>query len=169
MNTDTAPKPLSQGTILSGCSENQQALLSVVSRARHELLWFSEDLDPLIADNSPLYEQLLHFLRDETNSTLRILIHQPQQVASRGHSLIALLQRLSSNTGLRKTNAQCASRQLASFVIADHRHLYLRSIRSLWAGQLFLDQPLRARAWEIEFNHIWDISDIDTELRTLHL
>ncbi len=158
-----------ESQIYHGLEQNKAALLAVLSHARSLIRWYSQDLDYLISDNQQCYQLLLDFCKNNPKARFEILLHDPKALASRGHRIITLSQRLTSTIKIKQTNDDYTKSNPASFVVVDSKHVYWKPVGTVWEGQLKVDSPLVAQTWNNLFKDAWEQSVVDSQLRNLNI
>lgn len=158
-----------QGVVtLTGQEGIRELSQRLVEQARRELLIFSADLDPDYYDQPPFIEALRRLCLGSPHQAVRILLTDPRLVVLKGHRLIDLARQLTSRVAIRRLGEDFKDRQDA-FLIADGRGYCLRRLAGAREAVGTLDGPREARLLRAEFEHMWDHSDADSELRRLYL
>jgi hypothetical protein len=152
-----------------GLEENKAALINVLKQARGVVRWFSQDLEQLISDNQECYQILLNFCKNNPQAKFEILLHDPKALASRGHRLITLSQRLTSTIKIKHTNPEYVKNKNSAFVVVDAKHVYWKPVATIWDGQIKIDSPLIAKTWDSMFKEAWEQSSYDSQLRSLNI
>jgi len=152
-----------------GLEENKAALIEVLTQARSVVRWFTMDLEYLISDNQECYQLLLNFCKNNPKARFEILLHNPKAMASIGHRLIILSQRLTTAIKIKHTHPEYVKNTPSAFVVVDSRHVYWKPIATAWDGQLKMDSPLIAKTWDTLFKEAWEQSSFDSQLRSLNI
>lgn len=140
----------------------------LAEQARRELLIFSRDLDPDYYDQAPFIEAVRRLCLECPGLAVRVLLVDPRAVALKGHRLVALARQLTSRIAIRRLSEELKDRQDA-FLIADGRGYCVRRLADTPEAVADLDGPRQARLLRVEFEQIWERSDVDQELRQLVL
>jgi len=161
---------------LSLCESDQ--LLSVASRddcyrvidamsqqARHSLYIFSDDLDPDIYNTGQFIDSVRRIVAGEPNATVNVLFYSVDKLIHRGHRLIDLSRRLSSQVKMR----QLSRAYNHAFFVADQCGVVNRRIADRFEGTASFNNPGRAAQLIAFFNSTWDISAPNMELQSLRL
>ncbi len=147
--------------------DNLEAVVCLVKVARREVCLFSPDLEPLPYGRPEFLAEVRGFLLTGTRTRVRILLHHGQAAIRRGHALIPLLRRFSSQAECRRAPGDAAQRH-DSLLLVDSRWMAHRPDATMFEGHLIRD-PARARAEQLQFDELWQRSDPDPELRRLYL
>ncbi|PIP79678.1 MAG: hypothetical protein COW84_08985 [Gammaproteobacteria bacterium CG22_combo_CG10-13_8_21_14_all_40_8] len=165
---DPSPSTNQQHTeFATALSDNKALLLKAIQQTKICLHWYSSGLDPLIANNMDIYQAFLELYKNNRKIKFKLLVHQTQEVMRKGHCLIPLIQRLSSAFEVKKTDAEYAKRDYATYLIVDKKIIYYRSIETQWEGRLEMDNSYQAKQLMIQFETVWALSSIDSQLRRL--
>jgi len=152
-----------------GLEENKAALFQVLGKSKGVVRWFTQDLEYLISDNQECYQLVLNFCKNNPNARFEILLHDPKALASIGHRLITLSQRLTTAIKIKHTHQEYVKNTPSAFVVVDSRHVYWKPIATAWDGQLKMDSPLLAKTWDTLFKEAWEQSTFDSQLRSLNI
>lgn len=166
-NGEIGEKPEGPVT-LSGCLPISGINLRLVQQARREVLIFSTDLEPDLYDQGPFVEAVRRFCLGSLQMPVRVLLRDPRAVAVKGHRFVSLARQLTSRIAIRRLAEDFKDRQDA-FLIADGRGYCVRHRSDAREAVADLDGPPQARLLQAEFEHMWERSDVDSELRRLFI
>jgi predicted GNAT family N-acyltransferase len=142
--------------------------LDLAQQCRRQLRLLSHDLDPELFGSPEFSKALTQLARNSRYAEIRILVLEVRPIVQRGHALLELQRRLSSNVRMRR--ADCAPSDIReNYLVADQRGLLcyaLREPEQAWAD--YNNQPL-ATDYAAQFDELWGRAIDDPELRLLHL
>lgn len=147
--------------------DNLEASIALVGQARRQVCLLSPALDPLLYGRAEFVSALREFLLTSTRARLRILVHDGQLPMRRGHPVVPVLRRFSSQAECRRV-AEDFREQPDSMLLADGRLLVHRPDPAAYEGHVDVD-PQRARSAQARFDEVWEHSEPDRELRRLYL
>jgi hypothetical protein len=145
----------------------QSGALQLIAAARREICIYSRDLDPVLYDTEAGLEALKQFAISGRGGSVRILVQEPRQPASRGHRLIALAQRLSSVFSFRTPVQDDDLQYPSAFLLNDVRGYYFRVLGSRYEGEIVNYAPGRHAQLQEYFNQVWERSEPSEEMRQL--
>ena len=149
-------------------AERRATALDLAQQCRRQLRLLSNDLAPELFDSPEFARALTQLARSSRVAEIRILVLDVRPIVERGHALLELQRRLSSNVRMRR--ADCASTDIReNFLVADQRGVFCYSLREpeqAWAD--YNSQPL-ATDYAAQFDELWGRAIDDPELRLLHL
>jgi len=157
-----------QKILLETIEENRLAAIALATQANRSLHIFSYDLDPMIYDNSEFFEAVKQLAIGHSHAQIQIIIQDSRKVIEKGHRIIELARRLSSNIHIRKTPAEMKSYSQA-FLIADKTGLLYRTIGDRFEGYVNFDDRFECKNMLDFFATTWEHSAPDPELRRLHI
>ncbi|MCV6638993.1 hypothetical protein [Candidatus Albibeggiatoa sp. nov. NOAA] len=97
----------------------QQLTTTIVCQADRKIDILTRDFDPLTYDNDEMFEAFESFVLQNHRCHVRVILHDPQLAASRGHCLIDLGKKLSSFFSFRCLPERFKS-YADTFLIADN-------------------------------------------------
>lgn len=138
--------------------EIQQFISVMVRQTDRKIDILTHDFDPLIYNTDDMFDVFETFALQSHHSRVRVIMHNPQLIVSRGHCLIELGKRLSSFFDFR-----CISNRFASypdtFLIADNIAVMHRPYPdSVKTSFHFCDAQL-AKSLTNKFTDIWHESE----------
>jgi hypothetical protein len=169
-----APSPDIAGTsvhgalVLAGRAAIRDACQSLAQGARRELLIFSRDLDPDFYDQPPFLAEVQRLALATPHVPVRARLFGPKIPVTAGHRMIGLARQLTSRMAFRRVAEDFRDRPDA-FLIADGRGYCFRRLADRPEALVDYDAPGEASRMRAGFEHIWERSDVDTELRRLYL
>lgn len=143
-------------------------LLALLQQAQRSVCILSDELEPWLYDQAPISQACRDFLLRSSKVQLRILLRDSSRIIQDGHQLIELARRLPSNCQIRKINPDRASPE-EGFVIADDRGLLIYPDAFQPVGYSLYNDPGRSRQHQALFDHAWDYSLYDSNLRSMPL
>jgi hypothetical protein len=168
---EPAPFVLGAHTALERFSQPDQArahALALLQQAQRSLCIYSHDLEPWLYHHSGVQDACTRFLLASPNNQLRILLRDPSRAVKEGHRLLSLSRRLSSNLQIRKLHPDYPNEVLA-FLLADDRGLLLLPEIGQPSGYALYQDLGRTRQRRAQFDHAWDTSITDADLRSFLL
>lgn len=138
---------------------------SMSQQARHSLYIFSDDLDPELYDTGHFIDSVRRIVASEPNASVNVLFYSVDKLIHRGHRLIDLSRRLSSQVKLR----QLSRAYNHAFFVADQCGVVDRRVADRFEGTASFNNPGRAAQLIAFFNSTWDISAHNMELQSLPL
>jgi predicted GNAT family N-acyltransferase len=169
---ERAPLPPRPEVLRVAVDSREQALvetLRLIDAAKRELCIYTRALDPDLFENDTALEALKRVAISGRGASIRILVQDPRAVATRGHRLLPLAQRLTSVFALR-TPAQDDDLQYPSaFLVNDVRGYYFRVLGNRFEGESVNYAPGRHAQLLEYFNQVWERAEPSEELRQLNL
>ncbi|HYW02775.1 MAG TPA: hypothetical protein VFA86_02435 [Gammaproteobacteria bacterium] len=147
--------------------DNLDASVALVGRARRQVCLLCPALDPLLYGREEFISAVRGFLLTSTRAGLRVLVHDGQAPMRRGHPLVPVLRRFSSQAECRRVAGDFRE-QTDSVLLVDGRMLVHRPDAAGYEGHVDAD-PRRARTAQARFDEIWEHSEPDRELRRLYI
>jgi hypothetical protein len=166
-----APRPAPTGDSvlheLASEREVRDQVLALLGRTRREVRLFTRDLEAALFAHAAVVEAFRRFATSGRAPQVRILVVEPEGLATGGHALLPLAQRLSSVFALR-TPVDPEDRQHAeSFLVVDETGYLHRPLATRFEGSACLDGPARARQLVQAFDRRWERARELSELRAL--
>ncbi|PUE02703.1 MAG: acyltransferase [Candidatus Sedimenticola endophacoides] len=155
-------------TPLSGRDQFALACECLTSQSRRRLTIFTFDLDPPLYDREPFAEALRRLALEGRESRIQILLQENLKVQQNGHRLLNLARRLPSRIEIRRPINDYIDFP-ENFLIADTVGYVHRSRFPDYQGVIDFNDPLRAIRLQELFDHIWERSEQDIELRQFSL
>ena len=154
---------------LSDKTECKDAVTSLVHQADRHVALFTQQLEPLLYNHSDICAVLSRLARKNKLSTIRILTLNSRTVMSEGHCLITLAQRLSSFIQIRNPHTPELQRFTESWLIIDDYSMCRITNPDRYEGKLIENNRLEIRSQLDLFNHIWENSLPDPNVRQLNI
>jgi hypothetical protein len=136
--------------------------------AGRELVILSRDLDPGYYDQRGFLDAVRNLALMAPRLAVRVLVHQPRIAVARGHRLIELARHFTSAIAIRRLGDEFRDRGDA-YLVADGRGYCRRPLADCHEALWEPDAPRQARLLRADFDHLWEYSDGDPELRRLYL
>jgi len=153
---------------ISNAEENRIAALQLVSQARHTLCIYSRHLDATIYSTGPFAEAVTQLAIRSRHSQVRILVQDSTPLVQQGHRLVELSYRLSSRVQIRKP-AEEFKEYNEAFLIVDEQGLLHRRHADRYEAIVNFCAAGAAAPLLKYFNHVWNMSEPDPNLRRLDL
>jgi predicted GNAT family N-acyltransferase len=142
--------------------------LDLAQQCRRQLRLLSNDLDPELFDSTEFATALTQLARRGRACEIRILVLDVRAIVQRGHVLLELARRLSSNVRIRR--ADCAPTDIReNYLVADQRGVLCYSLREpekAWSD--YNNRPVE-EDYCAQLDELWERGIDDPELRLLHL
>ncbi len=170
----TMRKPLDQPRLLGvhggdfAISHLRESVCDLIGQAQQRLRILSYDLDPTVFDDAEIAELISGLARKSRYSEVRIMLLDSSKVVKRGHRLLTLHRRLSSNILLRRSGA-LEHDVKDNLVIADHLGIICQSMREtekIWGN--YNNKPVVSNYIE-QFDRLWEHAREDKDLRQLDI
>lgn len=159
------PPPM-EFTAVTGSEAFAAAALDVVSRARHQLVLMSVDLDRRLFGTEAFTESLRNFILQHRRARLRVLVHDPVSAVRNSTRLVEFGRMLSSRVEFRSVPVE--RRKLREeYFIADECALLYRSSPDQLDAKFYADAPLVARSHLRAFEALWHESTVAREMSAL--
>ncbi len=142
--------------------------LDITEQAQKELRILSYQLDPRIFDNDDYHRLVSQLARKSRYTDIRILVVDPAPLVKRGHRLLTLQRRLSSNILIRKTSANPHDIK-DNLIIADHTGMLCQSIKEpekIWGN--YYNRPV-VQTYIDQYDDLWQRAKEDKDLRQLEI
>jgi len=170
--TDLAERLLGRtqgGIALPDLASIRTASAHMAHQAERELTIFSHDLDAPIYDFRDFLDAVRRLaIRGGPRVPIRILLFDPDPAIRTGHRLVDLARHHTSHMQIRRIRPEF-HQYTEAYLLADGRGYVLRRLADVYEGTADFDDPLTVRRLHEQFDHLWELSDIPTELRRLHL
>ncbi len=144
------------------------ATQQLIAQVDCHLRILSFDLDHAIFDQKTIVDTISRLARKSRFSEIKLLIIDSRSIASRGHQLLQLQQRLSSTIALRKINDD--SREIKhNLIIADHCGVICQSMKEpalIWGN--YNNRPI-AEDFIAQFDALWNRASPDPNLRRVSI
>lgn len=148
--------------------ENRLAAIALAKQAGRSLHIFSHDLDPMVYDNNDFVDAVKALAIGHSQAQVQIIIQDSRKIIEKGHRIIELARRISSNIHIRKTPAEMKSYSTA-FLIADKTGVLYRTIGDRFEGFVNFDDRFESKNLLDFFTTTWEHSAPDPELRRLYI
>lgn len=149
-----APMPDRQEEIFDTRAAYQQAMDTVLARAKRELCIFDPDIKDLELDSRARADAISAFLAGGRDRSLRIVLHDPDHLIRNSPRMMGLLKRYNHCLSVRQTPEPL--RNIAdAFVLADRSSGVIRFHADHFRGKLLLEQPVEIHDWHQRFEALW--------------
>ncbi len=153
---------------LSTRDQIQEAGIRMAWQARRELLLLSRNLEPDLYDQPGFLDAVRRLAVARPRLPIRILLFEPRTPVMGGHRLIELARQLTSRIAIRSVGDDLQDQFEGLLIVDDCGYILRRNAAGAGAIADY-NHPAEARRLRTDFDHIWDHSHADTELRRLHL
>lgn len=145
---------------------NQDAILKLLSSAQNQISIISRHLDPTIFSKQEFIDNASEFIRSSKTSSIHILVHDTDPLVKNNHRILALSQRVSSKIEIR-TICNDYSQFNQSYVVADSRG-YIHNLKGdLYDAEVNFNDPDKSKELMEKFKTIWELSQVEAEVRRL--
>jgi hypothetical protein len=142
--------------------------LTHLAEARRELLLFSRELDAAVFNDADILQTIKDFARSSRFSDMRVLVQDSRPAQQMRHGLIPLARRLSSSIRIHRTPAYYHDHP-EDFLLLDGRHYMVWRYQPHPLVLSGLQDPTSGRSMRDFFMEVWEQSEPDPELRSLHI
>lgn len=173
---DNSPRPLlrdisdeeRQRVGIEGIEEFRDKAVMLVNRAQREIRIFSLRLEQGIYSNNGFCDAIYAFATSHPLARVRILVKDIAQVVRNTNQLHELCLRLPSRIQMRKLDAKEESLH-TEFMLIDRTGILYKQEPERFVGYVVPHAPLEAVELLEEFDNLWEQSELDPELRRLHI
>jgi hypothetical protein len=155
-------------TILTTLDEVRAASVAVASQAQRMLTIFTQDLEPLLYDQTAFLDATKRLVLARSYAKVRVLVADPGRTSWEGNKFFGMARRLTGCIELRNLHKSLAANPSA-FLIADDRALLYRLQASRWEGIAEMSDQAVVRKYVGYFDEAWRASEPETGLRQMHL
>ncbi|MCE7951095.1 MAG: GNAT family N-acetyltransferase [Xanthomonadales bacterium PRO7] len=163
------PRPEVRNVAVDSREQALAETLRLIGDAKRELCIYTRALDPDLFESDAALEALKRVAITGRGASIRMLIQDPRSVATRGHRLLPLAQRLSSVFTLRTPVEDNDLQYPSAFLINDARGYYFRVLGNRFEGEAVNYGPGRHAQLQEYFNQVWERSETSEDLRQLSL
>lgn len=149
-------------------AQHQQYSASMASQVRFSLDIASRQLDPEVFNQSAFLDAVRDIVVARPKLRIRILVHEVRVIASRGHRLVAMAQRLPSFIELRVPGREFEHYN-HGLVLADEQGYIYREKSDRYEGVICFNDPAQTRYYTHQFDRMWDTAQPDVNLRRISL
>jgi hypothetical protein len=149
-------------------AETQHATDLMASQVQSTLEIFSRDLDPVLYAREPFLEALNALCHRNRRARVRMLVHDPVDAVRRSPRVVELARRLSSSIEIRQPH-QDYRHYNEAFLVADGCGLIHRQFADRYEGTANFYAPIEAQRKLDFFTEVWERSQVNPEVRRLHL
>lgn len=132
----------------------QQAIDAVVQTAIREICIFDSDIRDLELDGRARAETIGAFLAGGRDRSLRIVLHDLDQLTRYSPRLMGLLKRYSHCFSVRQT-PESLRNLTDAFVLVDRVSGVIRFHADHFRGKKLLDRPVEVHDWQQRFEGLW--------------
>ncbi len=143
------------------------ASLKLIDNARRQICIYSRDLEYGLYGQNQIVEALKRFALDHKNSTVQIIIQEPENLRGQTHPVLELAQRLTSHFSLRTSVEAEDINNLSAFLLNDSDGYLFRLLGNRYEGHWSPNLPAQNRQLREEFERIWQRSLPCAEFRAL--
>jgi hypothetical protein len=149
-------------------TELREAGIAIAQATRRELLLFGPTLDRDLCNSSAFVDAVKRLAVAQPALPVRILLSDPRATRQTGHRIIALAQRLPSRIAIRRLCEDVIERTDA-FLVGDARTYLKWPLADGAEGIADMHGRREARRLRLDFEQLWEHSDLDLEMRRLDL
>jgi len=132
----------------------QQAVDTVIASAQREICIFDPDAKALELDTLARSNLISDFLSGGRDRSLRIILHDLDQMARFSPRLMSLLKRYSHSFYIRQTPESLRNLNDA-FVLVDESNGVIRFHADHFRGKLLIANPVEIHDWHHRFEELW--------------
>ncbi|TWI53129.1 putative GNAT family N-acyltransferase [Pseudomonas duriflava] len=143
-------------------------ILALLNQARRTICIYTPDLEPLLYNRSDIEHSLTRFLLAHPRNQIKLLVKDTSPAIRRGHRLINLSRRLSSNFYIRKCSPNYPAEELA-YLLVDDSGLVIRKNPQLYHGVAYYSAKRIVRLQQNRFDMTWQTAVSDPNMRSLLL
>jgi len=146
-----------------------EACLQLIDDARRQLYIYTGDLEYNLFGQTDIVEAFRRFSLRNRNSSVQIIIQEPESLRGKTHPLLELAQRLTSHFFIRTPVEAEDLKNLSAFIVNDCDGYLFRLIGNRYEGHWSPNLPVKNRALLEEFERVWQRSEPTAEFRALGL
>lgn len=146
----------------------REVALELAAQARRTLDIVTRQLDPPLFDREDFVEAVKRLALSSRRAEIRVLLLDPATVATRGHRLVHLAQRLTTFIQLRVPPAEYREFNEA-WIVADGAGYAYRRFSDRYEATVNFHDPRQSLRLTNRFDEIWQRANPDPNLRRLHL
>lgn len=168
MNSDASlDEPQNSRHAVTGLADARAHMINIIQQSRRYLHILSESLHPNLYDDESICSALSAFVRQNPNSHLRILVHDPAYLVKHGHKMMPLIRRLPSKISIRQITAPAGD--FPFFLSGDLDKSLLFSHEDRGDGHCNLQCRVTAQQLQAHFEEAWRQAENIADLQTLSL
>ena len=156
-------------TALNGRDESVEAVQRLIDSAQSRICIFSQQLEPLLYNRQSVCQAISRLARSHRHAEIRLIAQSTRAVASNGHCLIDLAQRLPSSIQIRIPATEELQHFRESWLIVDDHSIVQLDNAERYEGSLIENDRLHVKTQLDFFNHAWENSEQDQNTRRLSL
>lgn len=148
--------------------DSYDALLKLIQQARYSIDIFSHHFDGNLYNTPEMMASFKHFILDNRQAKLRLLLQDSSNLIRHGHQIIELRRRLTSQIHIHQaTNDfdECSQ----TLILIDKSGFLLRPYSDRYEGIASLNNPLKVKTESIFFEKAWETSHPSQEMRQLYI
>ena len=153
---------------LERSAEHYAMALDMLRSTRRSVHIFSRRLDGKLYDTREFAETLAQLASRQPRVRFRILLQEVDPLIKYGHRLIELARRLTTAIEIRAVHPDYRHYNEA-FMVFDERRIIHRTLADRYEGIANDNDPDLARKLLDFFTEVWEVSQVDPNLRRLHL
>lgn len=153
---------------LESSDENREVALKLVQQATRTLVIAGQTLDAALYNNNEFCDAVAKLAAHSKYSHIRMLLQDSTSLVRDGHCLLHLTRRLTSFMEIRKFSKEYKNFN-QTFLIIDGSGYIKRKNADRYDAVANFNDPLTAREMIKAFQEMWDESETDPQLRSLHI
>ncbi len=153
---------------LERSAEHYARVLDMLRSTRRSVHIFSRRLDGKLYDTREFAETVARLASRQPRVRFRILLQEVDPLIKYGHRLIELARRLTTAIEIRAVHPDYRHYNEA-FMVFDERRIIHRTLADRYEGIANDNDPDLARKLLDFFTEVWEVSQVDPNLRRLHL
>lgn len=161
-------KPNESDISLSSRDQVKVMNIALTQQASRNIDIISKHLDPHVFDTIEFFDALKNLSISSRFTKIRILIQSSEPMVKNGHRIIELIQLLTSSIEVRRISEEYKSYNEAYSLYDTKGVIFLRQSER-YEGFANFNRPRLVSELSDFFNEIWDHSEVDSNLRRLHI
>jgi len=154
--------------VLERSEEHYATVLDMLQSTHRSVHIFSRRLDGKLYDTREFAETVARLASRQPRVRFRILLQEIDPLIKYGHRLIELARRLTTAIEIRAVHPDYRYYNEA-FMVFDERRIIHRTLANRYEGIANDNDPDLARKLLDFFIEVWEVSQVDPNLRRLHL
>lgn len=154
--------------LLDGIEDFQTHCLELVKRSRRTLEILSQNLDPAVYGNEEFIAAVSAFARSSRYAQVFLLVKNTKLVATSGHPLAKLHQRLPTKILLRRLTQEPVKKEIG-YLMGDTKYLTFKNDDEHFKGFCNWDAAVECKSLKEEFDRLWQTGESEPDLQLLHI
>ena len=143
-------------------------MAEIAAQAKRWISIYTPDLEPGVYDSEAFLDVAKRLVLAKRYAKIRVLISEPHRTVRIGNRFVSVGRRLNSYIEFRNVHPDYQEHREA-YLIADDIALLYRVEGRKWEGIADTYEPAVAKRYLVQFDEIWNASEIEQELRELRV